>query len=70
MDFGFHVNLVMVCGRIDAHQIDAIATPTHELPPEFENSIAGNFAGAHHMRARCGIQDFSRERRTTYRNSS
>jgi hypothetical protein len=40
MDFGFHGTLVIVCGRINAHPDDAIATPPQELPPEFENSMA------------------------------
>jgi hypothetical protein len=45
MDVGFHGNLVNVCGRIDTHQTDAIATPTRELPSEFENSMPGNYGG-------------------------
>jgi hypothetical protein len=43
MDVGFHGNLVIVCGRIDAHPIDAIATPPHELPSESRNSMPDNF---------------------------
>jgi hypothetical protein len=43
MDIGFHGNLVIVCGRIDAHPTDAIATPSHELPSKSTNSMPTTF---------------------------
>jgi hypothetical protein len=34
-----------VYGRIEAHRIDANATPTHKLPPLIEKSMANRFWG-------------------------
>jgi hypothetical protein len=34
MNVGFHGNLVIVYGRIEAHRIDAIATPSPQVAAE------------------------------------
>jgi hypothetical protein len=45
MNVGFHENLVIVYGRIEAHRIDAIATPTLKLPAKIRKSMPDNFWG-------------------------